>query len=394
MLRNSTWRLDETNLANFGSELEKKHRKEEGALEQAWNYEGSVVGKEPGLWVWRVQNFELVAVPEKYFGQFYQGDSYVILKTILKEDSEALIHHIHFWLGLETTQDEAGTAAYKTVELDDFLDGLATQHREIQRRESRLFKSHFRTLQYLQGGFASGFNHVEEEEFHKRLLLVHRPDALEGTRTRNAVVISEVPLSHESLRSKAVFILDTGDILYQWQGREARGIEKAKAAEFISQLVSERDGRGEMVVIEQDSGSAREFWDALGDEGDVADEEDEEDAQIAAEVEEEKLLTKKLYRLRKSHATLGLKLKFELVAEDKITKDMFDTKYVYIFDVGHQVYTWIGRDAGRRETRAGLEYAQNYVKENGRSQFTPICKIVEGGEDELFESSLEGWQGW
>jgi gelsolin len=33
-------------LANFGSDLERDHRKEEGALETAWNYEGSDVGKD------------------------------------------------------------------------------------------------------------------------------------------------------------------------------------------------------------------------------------------------------------------------------------------------------------------------------------------------------------
>jgi gelsolin len=38
--------LDETNLANFGSDLEREHRKAEGALETAWNYEGSPIGHE------------------------------------------------------------------------------------------------------------------------------------------------------------------------------------------------------------------------------------------------------------------------------------------------------------------------------------------------------------
>lgn len=36
--------LEETNLANFGSDLERQHRKEEGALETAWNYEDSPIG--------------------------------------------------------------------------------------------------------------------------------------------------------------------------------------------------------------------------------------------------------------------------------------------------------------------------------------------------------------
>ncbi len=34
-------------------------------------------------------------------------------------EAEELSYNLHFWIGSESTQDEAATAAYKTVELDD-----------------------------------------------------------------------------------------------------------------------------------------------------------------------------------------------------------------------------------------------------------------------------------
>lgn len=43
-------------------------------------------------------------------------------------------------------QDEYGTAAYKTVELDTFLNDAPIQHREVEGHESELFKSYFKTI--------------------------------------------------------------------------------------------------------------------------------------------------------------------------------------------------------------------------------------------------------
>ena len=93
-------------------------------------------------------------------GKLFAGDSYILLSTVQKGSS--LQWNLHFWLGSETSQDESGVAAYKTVELDDYLGGGPIQYRECMEHESDLFMSYFKTqgLEYLPGGVDSGFNKV------------------------------------------------------------------------------------------------------------------------------------------------------------------------------------------------------------------------------------------
>lgn len=55
-------------------------------------------GKEPGLQIWRVEKFDLVPVPKNLYGDFFTGDSYLVLNTI-KQRSGNLQYDLHFWLG-------------------------------------------------------------------------------------------------------------------------------------------------------------------------------------------------------------------------------------------------------------------------------------------------------
>ena len=47
------------------------------------------------LEVWRIEDFEMAPVNESMYGQFFGGDSYVILYTYLKNGKENYI--IYFW---------------------------------------------------------------------------------------------------------------------------------------------------------------------------------------------------------------------------------------------------------------------------------------------------------
>jgi len=133
MLKQEKLDIAQTNMALFGSDIEKEIKKHAANGEPAWKS----AGKEPGIQVWRVEKFQIKEWPKNQYGNFFDGDSYIVLHTYKKEDK--VLYNVHFWLGEHTSQDEAGTAAYKTVELDDYLGGLPVQYREVQGYESKEF---------------------------------------------------------------------------------------------------------------------------------------------------------------------------------------------------------------------------------------------------------------
>merc|ERR1711976_54053 len=125
-------------------------------------------GQEEGLKIWRIVKFQVTDWPKEDYGHFYTGDSYIILNTYKpKPTSELLAYDVHFWIGTQSTQDEYGTAAYKTVELDTYLDDAAVQHREVQGHESERFQKCFKSITIME----RSFDHYSSRGYGTCLLL-------------------------------------------------------------------------------------------------------------------------------------------------------------------------------------------------------------------------------
>jgi len=354
--------IADTNMALFGSPVEKEIKKHAAEGEPAWKK----IPKTPGVLVWRVEKFKIVEWPKERYGQFYSGDSYIVLHTYKKDDK--ILYNVHFWLGEHTTLDEAGTAAYKTVELDDYLDGLPVQYREVQGSESNAFLKLFDKFEILAGGVETGFHHVEPEKYKPRLL--HIKGKL------NKTIVREVLPNADSLNHGDVFILDVGLKLYTFQPAGAGAGEKAAAAQLARAIDDQRGSKVEIFVFGyEDDGKdphAKFFWDYLGGKKTI---------KSAAEGGDDTDIKDKKRLLKVSDASGSLK-----VEEVAFSRKNLNPNDVFIVDVINSVFVWIGTGASVAERRNGFSLAQSYLNDQpSRNKGTAIIRVLQGGENEEFE---------
>jgi len=355
--------IADTNMALFGTPLEKEIKKHAAEGEPAWK----LAGKEPGVQVWRVEEFKIVAWPKNQYGQFYSGDSYIVLHTYKKEDK--LLFNVHFWLGEHTTLDEAGTAAYKTVELDDFLNGLPVQYREVQGSESDAFLHLFHKFEILKGGVETGFHHVEPEKYEPRLL--HIKGKL------NKTIVRQVAPTCDSLNMGDVFILDVGLKLYTFQPSGAGAGEKATATQLARAIDDQRGSKVEIFVFGYDDkdASADFFWNFLGGKKAIK---SAEAGGNDAEIKEKKRI------LKISDASGTLK-----VEEVPFARKSLNPSDVFVVDSVNSIFVWIGTTASPQERRSGVQLAQSYLNDQpNRNKHTPIIRVLQGGENEEFEAQF------
>lgn len=354
MLKAKKYDWKDSNMALFGSDTEKKVKKESAETEPAWKGAGQKVG----LQIWRIVKFKVTHWDKDQYGEFYNGDSYIILHTYKDPEGDELKYDVHFWIGKYSTQDEYGTAAYKTVELDTLLDDKPVQHREVQGHESSLFKSYFDALTLLKGGADTGFRRVLPEAYEPRLFHVQKQD-------RKRITCTQVSLKKGNLKSGDVFIIDRGQTIYQWNGANCSHDEKFKAAQECARIKSSR-GKCRMETLEEKATS--------GDHPALMVLKDGE-SKGKPHVE----ATRKVFIVSDADGSLDM----EEVSSP--SRESLNSDDVYVVVTSEHCFTWIGKGASIDERKNGLAYASNYLNKT-ETPWLPISVVAEGKETEAFNS--------
>jgi len=377
----------DTNLALFGSDLEKKIKEASAHGEDAWKG----LGDREELRVWRIEKFQVVAWPKKKYGQFHEGDSYIVYHAYKKNPdvSDALAYDIYFWIGESSSQDEYGTAAYKTVELDHFLKDRAIQHREVMEHESRAFLNLFEKtgVTYLEGGVETGFNHVEDEVVEPKLYQIKG--------VKGALILRQVKLRRDSLNSGDVFVLDLGDTLYQWNGEKSNAHEKLKAKSLVNSIVSDRGGKAKAVTLDEGQGDTdvAEFWDAVPGErrllGIKIRSYNVQGELEGGDDEAVDPFRKVLFRMSDKGGDIKFSRRARAYKNDnKVNRRRLDTKDAFVLDDGFSVWVWVGKGASSTEKGLAMSHAMKYIREKDRPAFMPIVRVTEGNEPAKFDENF------
>ncbi|NXA00656.1 VILI protein, partial [Nesospiza acunhae] len=320
----------------------------------------------PGIQIWRIENMEMVPVPTKSYGNFYEGDCYVLLST--RKSGSNFSYDIHYWLGKESSQDEQGAAAIYTTQMDDHLGSVAVQHREAQGHESDTFRAYFKQgLIYKKGGVASGMKHVETNTYNVQRLL--------HVKGKKNVVAGEV--SHGMC-----------GLIIQWNGPESNRNERLRAMTLAKDIRDrERGGRAKVGVVDGEDedaspGLMKVLKHVLGEKRDI------QPAIPDDKVDEKLKSSLKLYHISNASGNLVI----QEVAIRPLTQDMLLHEDCYILDQGGiKIFVWKGKNANKEEKQQAMSRALGFIKAKNYPDSTSVETENDGSESTVFRQLFQKW---
>ncbi|VVC98888.1 unnamed protein product [Leptidea sinapis] len=335
-------------------------------------------GAQAGIEIWTIEQFEPVPINDKMYGKFYNGDSYIVLKTT-GDNTSTLSYDVHFWLGSKTTHDKKGSAAIHTVILDDQLGGGAVHHREVQGHESSKFLGYFQpAIRYIEGGNESGFTEVETNAGAEKRLL-----KLSGCENMR---IEEVLAEASSLTKEHCFILEVDHDIFVLMPEGARATQRRKIISVANTLRDDyHNGRATIEIIDEFSSDddINQFFEALGS-GSLED--IQSDKESIALYSRESMTSVYLYKI-----VYGEEIELDPLNKP-FKQSQLSSEEIYILDTPCSgVYIWIGKEVDADIKKNYNDIVQKYLDLKEYPAWVHVTRVSEGFESATFKQYFNNW---
>eukprot|EP00105_Crassostrea_gigas_P036050 XP_019920198.1 PREDICTED: uncharacterized protein LOC105321680 isoform X13 [Crassostrea gigas] len=228
-----------------------------------------------GVTVWHVLEYEHYKMPDPSFGQFHDGDTYVVRWQYMitskgmnlkgTQSRKSLVGRercaYFFWQGKNSTINEKGASALMTVELDE---ERGPQVRVAEGKEMPCF------LNLFKGRMITHIGKREDEATNTQG--AWRCYCVRGE-YENETCLIEIPMGADRLRSRASFIMLNvkSGLMFVWHGCKSPPHCRemaSKAAERLKDKCPLEVGVKEgiyILITEMEEGSEKpELWSALG----------------------------------------------------------------------------------------------------------------------------------
>jgi len=300
--------------------------------------------------VWRIENLDLVEVPEAQVNNLYNGDCYVIQYTYGGGENI-----VYFWQGNNCTIDERGASALHAARIDnEELGGSAMQVRVVQGDEPRHFIKMFGgQLVVLNGGKGSGFrNSQQDDTVDDSAVKLFKIKSATGEADSRAVQVA----AEGGLTADDAYILCDGKtvIIFAGEEREELQEEVDQALRFAGILYPDVEAK----VVKMGEDGEDEFWSILGA--------DKEATLYTAERINRPLGEPRLFHV-------AVKRLFEI---SDFKKDSLIGDDVMILDSGEEVYVWEGAESDAEEKVRGLDMAKKYLDADPTSRDSNNCIVI------------------
>ncbi|XP_055985318.1 villin-like protein [Sorex fumeus] len=338
------------------------------------------------LHIWVIENLEMVPVPRRAYGSFFEEHCYIILhvlQSLMAQQGSCRID-LHYWIGRNTDEKAQGTAEALLQHLATFSQVTfwksLVQHREAQGHESDCFRSYFRDgILYRKGGFTAASNHTESHGYSTQRLL-----QVSGKMHASA---GEVALSWNNFNKNGIFLLDLGEMVIQWNGPNTSTAEKLRGLVLACSLQNRDQGGPSQIGVVDNESKAPELMKIMR-------------AVLGCRVGNLRAAppTKGITEMQKANVHLYYVYKKDenLVVQERaacpLTRDLLQEEKCYLLDQGgFRIYVWQGRCSSLLERRAAFSRALDFIQAKGYPTYTNVEVVNEGAESIEFQQLFQTW---